>query len=343
MNHKAPDSIHNKKIHVLLICGGGGSEHDVSLRTADFIQRELAGAPDVHVTRVTMGADGRFLDGGGQLLELRSDKLLYSATGSAQPVDYVIPSIHGYPGETGDLQSQLEILGIPYFGCGPEASKLCFNKITTKLWLTALGIDNTPYQFLCANTSEETGKARDALTRWGSLFVKASSQGSSVGCYKVTSEEDLEKALEEAFTLSSYVLVEKCLRVRELEVAAYTYEGALVVTPPGEVCAPSDTFYSYEEKYAEGSRAQTHVVAEGLSDAQLGWIAEASKRAFVGLQLKDLSRIDFFLTDDGEIYLNEVNTFPGMTPISMFPKMLQNQGHDFCAYLSTLIRAAVVS
>ena len=332
-----------QNIHVLLICGGGGSEHDVSLRTADFIQRELSNAPDIQLTRVTMDADGRFLDDKGQVQELRSDKLLYSATGSAQPVDYVIPSIHGYPGETGDLQSQLEILGLPYYGCGSEASKICFNKITTKLWLTALGIDNTPYQFLCANTTEETAKARDALTRWGALFVKASNQGSSVGCYKVTSEEELENALQEAFKLSSYVLVEKCLKVRELEVAAYTYDGKLVVTPPGEVCAPSDTFYSYEEKYAEGSRAQTHVVAEGLSEAQLGWIAEASKRAFIGLQLKDLSRIDFFLTDEGEIYLNEVNTFPGMTSISMFPKMLQNQGHDFCAYLSALIRDAVNS
>lgn len=328
-------------IHVLLICGGGSSEHDVSLRTADFIQRELGKLNDIQLSRVTMEADGRFVDANGQVQELRSDKLLYSATGSAQLVDYVIPAIHGYPGETGDLQSQLEILGLPYYGCGSEASKICFNKITTKLWLTALGIDNTPYKFLCANTSEEIARARDALTQWGSVFVKASNQGSSVGCYKVSDEDALEKALREAFSLSPYVLVEKCLKVRELEVAAYTYQGELVITPPGEVCAPEDTFYSYEEKYAEASRAQTHVVAEGLSDAQLGWIHEASKRAFIGLQLKDLSRIDFFLTDDGEIYLNEVNTFPGMTPISMFPKMLQNQGHDFSTYLGALIRDAV--
>ncbi|WP_078083002.1 D-alanine--D-alanine ligase [Microbulbifer mangrovi] len=328
-------------IHVLLICGGGSSEHDVSLRTADFIQRELGTLNDIQLSRVTMDADGRFVDANGQVQELRSDKLLYSATGSAQLVDYVIPAIHGYPGETGDLQSQLEILGLPYYGCGSEASKICFNKITTKLWLTALGIDNTPYKFLCANTSEEIARARDALTQWGSVFVKASNQGSSVGCYKVSDEDALEKALREAFSLSPYVLVEKCLKVRELEVAAYTYEGELVITPPGEVCAPEDTFYSYEEKYAEASRAQTHVVAEGLSDAQLGWVREASKRAFIGLQLKDLSRIDFFLTDDGEIYLNEVNTFPGMTSISMFPKMLQNQGHDFSTYLGALIRDAV--
>ena len=331
----------NTTIQILLICGGGGSEHDVSLRTADFIQRELARSPEFCITRVTMDGEGRLRDSDDRIRELRSDKLLYSSDGSAQPVDYVVPSIHGYPGETGDLQSYLEILGLPYFGCGPEASKVCFNKITTKLWLSALGIDNTPYQFLCANTADEIGKVHDALQQWGAVFVKASNQGSSVGCYKVSEAEALEDVLQEAFALSPYVLVEKCLKVRELEVAAYTYEGALVVTPPGEVCAPSDTFYSYEEKYAEGSRAQTHVVAEGLSDAQLGWIREASKRAFVGLQLKDLSRIDFFLTDEGDIYLNEVNTFPGMTTISMFPKMLQNNGHDFNQYMSALIHAAL--
>lgn len=338
MSDKAQESI-----QVLLICGGGGSEHDVSLRTADFIQRELTRASDIQLTRVTMNADGQFIGDDGQLRELRSDKLLYNSNdnGSAQPVDYVIPAIHGYPGETGDLQSQLEILGLPYYGCGPEASKNCFNKVTTKLWLTALGIDNTPYQFLCANNAEETVKAQDALKNWGTVFVKASNQGSSVGCYQVSDAETLDKVLQEAFTLSPYVLVEKCVKIRELELATYTYAGELVITPPGEVCAPADTFYSYEEKYAEASRAETHIVAKGLSDAQLSWIYEASKRAFIGLQLKDLSRIDFFLTDDGEIYLNEVNTFPGMTSISMFPKLLENQGHDFCDYLSTLIRAAV--
>ncbi|WP_323845450.1 D-alanine--D-alanine ligase [Microbulbifer magnicolonia] len=328
-------------INTLLICGGGGSEHEVSLRTADFIERQLGHLDDIALLRVEMDGNGRLTDRQGRVHQLTQDRALRDESGETWDVHYVIPSIHGYPGETGDLQSELEIFGIPYYGCGPEASKICFNKITTKLWLSALGIDNTPYQFLCSSDAEEIGKASMALQEWGQVFVKASNQGSSVGCYKVGSAAELETALEEAFALSPYVLVEKCLKVRELEVATYTYEGELVITPPGEVCAPADTFYSYEEKYAEGSRAVTHVEAKGLSEAQLGWIQEASRRAFIGLQLKDLSRIDFFLTDDGEIYLNEVNTFPGMTPISMFPKMMANAGHDFSRYLASLIRAAV--
>lgn len=328
-------------INTLLICGGGGSEHEVSLRTADFIERQLEPVEDIALTRVEMDANGRLTDRDGRVLQLGQDRQLRGGDGSAWEVHYVVPAIHGYPGETGDLQSQLELFGIPYFGCGPEASKICFNKITTKLWLSALGIDNTPYQFLCCREPEETSKATMALQQWGQVFVKASNQGSSVGCYKVGSEDELAEALEQAFSLSPYVLVEKCLSVRELEVATYTYDGELIITLPGEVCAPPDTFYNYEEKYAEGSRAVTHVEAEGLSEAQLGWIHEAARRAFIGLQLKDLSRIDFFLTEEGDIYLNEVNTFPGMTPISMFPKMLANTGHDFSHYLASLIRRAV--
>ncbi|WP_193161712.1 D-alanine--D-alanine ligase [Microbulbifer hainanensis] len=327
-------------INTLLICGGGGSEHEVSLRTADFIENQLIDVDDIDLLRVEMDGNGQLRDRVGRVHELDHDRKLRCGAETWE-VHYVIPSIHGYPGETGDLQSMLELYGIPYYGCGPEASKLCFNKVTTKLWLSALGIDNTPYQFLYSNHPEETVKATMALAEWGQVFVKASNQGSSVGCYKVTSEEELQQALDEAFALSPYVLVEKCLKVRELEVAAYRYDGELATTPPGEVCAPPDTFYNYEEKYAEGSRAVTHVEAQGLSEAQLNWIDIAARRAFVGLQLKDLSRIDFFLTDEGDIYLNEVNTFPGMTPISMFPKMLANAGHDFSQYLTGLIREAV--
>ncbi|GAA5524891.1 D-alanine--D-alanine ligase [Microbulbifer aestuariivivens] len=328
-------------IQALLICGGGGSEHDVSLRTADFIEEQLQNVSDIALTRVVMDASGRLSDRNGGVHYLSQQRQLVAEDGSTRDVHYVVPAIHGYPGETGDLQSQLELFGIPYFGCGPEASKLCFNKVTTKLWLTALGIDNTPYQFLFSNSEEEIAKATMALRQWGAVFVKASNQGSSVGCFRVTNEEQMAEALTQAFALSPYVLVEKSLKVRELEVAAYRYAGELVITPPGEVCAPEDTFYSYEEKYAEASRARTFVEAQGLSQAQLAWIHEASKRAFAGLQLKDLSRIDFFLTDDGNIYLNEVNTFPGMTPISMFPKMLAHAGHNFSEYLSSLIRQAI--
>jgi D-alanine-D-alanine ligase len=135
-----------KNMHVLLLCGGGGSEHEVSLRSANFLEKQLGLLPGIEVTRVEMFAD-RWLSADGRECKLGLDKLL-SFDSVARPVDYVVPCIHGYPGETGDLQSFLELAGLPYLGCDAEASKVCFNKITTKLWLTAIGIPNTPYLFL---------------------------------------------------------------------------------------------------------------------------------------------------------------------------------------------------
>ncbi|AWF82725.1 D-alanine--D-alanine ligase [Microbulbifer sp. A4B17] len=330
-------------INTLLICGGGGSEHDVSLRTADFIENKLSAAEDIALLRVEMDSSGCLTDSQGRVYHIFYDRKIRDEEGNSWDVDYVIPAIHGYPGETGDLQSQLDMFGIPYFGSAPEPSKICFNKIKTKMWLSALGIENTPYEFLHSLEDEELQKAHDALKNWGEVFVKASNQGSSVGCFKVSDKEELEAAIEDAFRLSPYVLIEKALKARELEVAVYHYNNDVVATRPGEVRAPSDTFYTYKEKYAEGSRAVTFIEAAGLHEEQLKWIAEVSLRTFKALKLKDLSRIDFFLTETGELYLNEVNTFPGMTPNSMFPKMMENHGHNFTEYLTGLIRSAVSS
>ena len=152
-----------KNMHVLLLCGGGGSEHEVSLRSANFLEQQLGLLPGVEVTRVEMFAD-RWLSADGRECKLGLDKLL-SFDSVARPVDYVVPCIHGYPGETGDLQSFLELAGLPYLGCDAEASKICFNKISTKLWLSAIGIPNTPYLFLTEQNDAALAEAKAALAK----------------------------------------------------------------------------------------------------------------------------------------------------------------------------------
>ncbi|MCR6552966.1 D-alanine--D-alanine ligase A, partial [Aeromonas sp. CPF2-S1] len=189
-----------KNMHVLLLCGGGGSEHEVSLRSANFLEKQLGLLPGIEVTRVEMFAD-RWLSADGRECKLGLDKLL-SFDSVARPVDYVVPCIHGYPGETGDLQSFLELAGLPYLGCDAEASKVCFNKITTKLWLTAIGIPNTPYLFLTEQGEASLTEAKAALAKWGKVFIKAASQGSSVGCYSASNEADLVKGIADAFGYS---------------------------------------------------------------------------------------------------------------------------------------------
>lgn len=326
-------------IHVLLLCGGGSSEHEVSLVSANFIEQQLQQIDAITYTRVEMKNDGWY-NAEGALCRLNLDQTLVEGEVSRK-VDYVIPCIHGFPGETGDIQSFLEMAKLPYLGCGPEASTNCFNKITTKLWFDTLGIPNTPYIFLSENNDDAYHQAEQALDKWGKLFVKAASQGSSVGCYRVTNRDELGQAIKNAFTFSKQVLIEKAIKPRELEVAAYQYGDELIITKPGEVTCPEDQFYSYEEKYSADSHSSTTVEAANLNDEQLGQIREYARKAFIHMKLKDLSRIDFFLSEDNEILLNEINTFPGMTPISMFPKMLQHYGHDFKAFLEQAIKNAV--
>ncbi len=325
---------------ILLLCGGGSSEHEVSLVSANYIQQQLLLNEQFQVIRVEMKKEGWFTQQ-GELAYLDTNSATLNFAEQSVHIDFVVPCIHGFPGETGDIQSMLELAGIPYLGCGAEASSNSFNKITSKLWYDALGIANTPYLFL--NTNDQTSylRAQTAFQQWGSVFVKAARQGSSVGCYKVTNESQLADAINQAFHFSDQVLVEKALKPRELEVAAYEMNGELFISQPGEVKAPEGAFYSYEEKYSADSHSTTDVVAQGLTATQVETIRRYSETVFKQMKLRHLSRIDFFMTPEGDIFLNEVNTFPGMTPISMFPKMLENNGHKFHEFLANCVTSSL--
>ncbi|EID7695756.1 D-alanine--D-alanine ligase [Vibrio parahaemolyticus] len=325
--------------NILLLCGGGSSEHEISLLSANFVEQQLNLIQNVKVTRVEIKNKGWVTDQ-GELVYLDLNTKQLCSNESNQTIDFIVPCIHGFPGETGDIQSLFEIAGIPYLGCGPEASSNSFNKITSKLWYDALDIPNTPYLFLTRNDEHAHRQAEQAFEKWGKVFVKAARQGSSVGCYSVTEKQAIAKAVNDAFGYSDQVLVEKAVKPRELEVAAYEMNGELHITKPGEVIAPDGAFYSYDEKYSSSSHSLTEVEAKNLTQEQIDKIRHASETVFKQMNLRHLSRIDFFLTEDNEIYLNEVNTFPGMTPISMFPKMLQNNGHKFHEFLEDCINSA---
>lgn len=337
-------TLHN----VLLMWGGAGAEHEISQLSAAYIEQSIAPLADINVLSVELLKDGYYKNSAGELGQLLKDtssgvpQLQFdkgSRTNSTTwPVDFVIPCFHGFPGESGDIQSMLELMHIPYLGCHGEASILCFNKVSTKLWLDALGIPNTPYIVLSSVEPQQLAKAQSALQQWQSVFVKASSQGSSVGCYQVEDTEALNDCLQKAFALSPYVLIEPSVNARELEVAVYEYDGELVVTLPGEIVSPEGVFYTYEEKYHEDSRTETQVVAENLSCEQIDLIKRYAAEAFRGLKLRHLSRIDYFLTHDGMLYINEINTLPGLTPISMFPKMMQHHGHQFADFIAGIVR-----
>ncbi len=328
-------------IQVLLLCGGGSAEHDVSLRSAAFLKEEMAKLDNVNVTHVEMKKEGGWqVLPTGEPCHLQLDKKL-KINDVEVSIDYVVPCIHGFPGETGDIQSFLTLANLPYLGCDAYSGTLCFNKISTKLWFDALSIPNTPYIFISECSEDSIKNVESAFDEWGAVFVKAACQGSSVGCYKVTEKSEIASTLAKAFQYSAQVLVEKSLTPRELEIAVYEYQGEIVVTTPAEIRCPSDTFYTFDEKYSKDSLSLTTLMPEDLTQTQIDTMQALARKAFVQMKLKDLSRIDFFITSDGEILLNEINTFPGMTSISMFPKLLQHQGHVFSEFMQDRILSAI--
>ncbi len=325
------------KKNILLLCGGGGTEHEISLVSSKYIEKNLNDIGLYNVIKVEIGKDKIFRilnsdDTYGDVVELNFKRQLVGS--KTWDIHIVVPCIHGPPGETGEIQTFFELTGLPYIGCGPEASLISFNKVTSKLWFNALEIPNTPFEFL--TSMEDKMRAHALFDRYGKIFVKAASQGSSVGCYQVFNKDDLDQALISAFKYSSYVLVEKMVNARELEISTYEYDGAIIATVPGEINCPTK-FYSYEEKYNPKSKTTTEIVAPDLSAEVVEKMRAYAIKAFTHLKLRHLSRIDFFYTDEGEIFLNEINTFPGMTPISMFPKMMENNGHSFNKFFKDII------
>jgi len=339
--------------NILLVYGGGGTEHAISKVSSKYIEETLKSLKNYRVLYVEMMADGNFiLNLESETFQLQLHRPFNTKKCCAHIIDskgalyekveldLAIPCIHGPPGETGDIQSLFEFFSLPYIGCGPEASKICFNKVSSKLWFNALGIPNTPFMFL--SSMDRIDEVYTFFKNSGEeVFIKAASQGSSVGCYYVNDASQIEEKLREAFKFSSYVLIERKIVGRELEISAYEYRGEVHTTVPGEIICPSQ-FYSFEEKYNQKSQTTTTIEAQGLKQAEIDRLRSIAKQAFTQLKLRHLSRVDFFFTQKGDIYLNEINTFPGMTPISMFPKMMEHGGLPFAQFLEDIISSTLL-
>ena len=319
----------NDSINVLLLCGGGSSEHDISLVSAQFFDNILSKIPRVKRYFLRMDGGGETQDEKG---ERRDIKGYLASPGGDVPLHYAIACIHGYPGESGHIQGLFDSIHLPYFGASVEACALCFNKISTKIWLNTIGIPNTPFLFV---EKADTDDTLFFLRKHKKIFIKPSSQGSSIGCHFVSQECEVDKALKEALALSPFALVEKAIEGRELEVAVFNYRGKNRVTLPGEILC-SKKFYSYSEKYDPSSSARTKVPADLPAHLQRQ-IQHYALRAFEIMRIKDLARIDFFLSEEQDIYLNEINTMPGHTPISMFPMMLEHHGISYRSFLEERI------
>lgn len=332
--------------NILLLFGGGGSEHEVSRVSSRYYLEQLTSINqnleshkqfNILTVEVLSKNDWKLESEQNQVksqchinengeLEFSNQKL---------KIDYCVPCFHGPPGETGEIQVFLDLVGIPYFGNDYEASLLCFNKIQTKLLCESRKIPTVPFDYVQNANQESLKLAEELFDKYSGLFIKSSHQGSSVGCHLVKNKTDLEKALKDSLSLSPFALLEMPVKARELEVSVYQIDEQTFISDPGEIICHED-FYDYEEKYSESSSADILDKAD-LPKNIAEQIKSYAKQAAEIFRIKDIVRVDFFLVDD-QIYLNELNTFPGMTPISLFPRMISTQGREFKEVLQSSIK-----
>ncbi len=321
--------------NILLIKGGGSTEHEISLISAQYIKDQI-NSNEFHVVDVEIDKNFTWRHQ-GEICQLNFDRTLQT-THKKIKIDIAIPCIHGFPGETGDIQSFFELIKLPYLGCNPETNTLCFNKLATKVWLEKVGVPTSPFMQLHNAKDESLQTAETFLKEHHVVYVKATNQGSSVGCYRCQTTQELKQACKEAFEYSPFVIIEKEIKGREVEVSAFEYENKLHITLPGEIECPSQ-FYSYEEKYNKNSETKTHVEAPNLNQEVLQKINKYAFRACQSLKVRHLSRLDFFVTESDEVILNEINTFPGHTKISMFPMMMENYGVKYSDFINSNLKS----
>lgn len=349
------------RLRVALLFGGRSAEHDVSIMSA----RNVFAALDrsrYEVIPIGVSRTGEWIlcdrdadaipqqvpDAGTRvaLLPGGAGRLVAAVDpGTAAPelphVDVVFPVLHGPFGEDGTVQGAVELAGVPCVGPGVLASAAAMDKEMAKRLLQAAGLTVAHYRTV---TSGQPLPDFDELAAdlGRPLFVKPARLGSSVGVTKVETAADLAPALAEAFRHDGKVLIEEYVNGREVECGVLEQDdGSLLASAPGEIIPTNrHAFYSYEAKYLDDDGADLRVPAD-LAPAVTEKIRDASLRAFKTLGCEGMARVDFFLRDGSELVVNELNTIPGFTNISMYPKMLEASGVPYPELVDWLLEHAM--
>ena len=347
-----------------VIFGGISSEHDISCLSAASILRNLD-REKYEVYPVGITQDGRWyycpdctadtvengewerLNGKVPALfppdrSVHGLVLLRDGKTETVRLDCVFPVLHGVGGEDGTMQGLLELAGIPYVGCGVAASANSMDKSITKVLVDAAGVRQAKYYLALRYDFERNaeGVVRTAADRLGSfpVFVKPCSQGSSVGVAKANDMLELAAGLTEAFKLDDKVLVEEFIDGHEVECAVLGNHSPIASTV-GEI-APAQEFYTFDAKYKDEA-SQLYIPAH-ITPQQIETVRQNALRVYAALGCRGLSRVDFFVTHaDGEVVFNELNSIPGFTSISMYPKLFAHEGIDYPALLDRLIGLAL--
>jgi len=344
----------NERINLVVLFGGQSAEHDVSCTTAAHV---LAAAdPDRYrITPIGISTDGEWaiaaeaaeaLARGPSALPSRLDPrgaglspttMLGEAAEQAERT-VVLPLLHGPMGEDGTVQGMLELANVAYVGAGVLGSAVAMDKAMAKQVLTAAAIPQARHRSF-AEHQITPGLPNDLVAELGlPCFVKPANMGSSVGVTKAKTAEQLRDSIEYALTYDEWIVVEEAIVGREIEVAVIGNADPFV-SVPGEI-VPGDEFYSYDDKYVND--ASTGLIPAPLTPEQTAEVQALALDVYRALRCDGLARCDFFLEENGRGFLcNEVNTMPGFTPISMFPKMLIASGMTYPEIIDRLVELAL--
>ena len=359
----------NSKLRVALFFGGVSSEHDVSCVSASAWLRALGQEPcadKYEVFPVGITKDGRWLacrptpetmaDGSWEqgdctscvLSPDRKDHgiwLLKDGRAELVHIDICAPVMHGKNGEDGTIQGLFELARIPYVGCGVLGSAVCMDKAVANALMDAAGVPHCKWVAASRADLELNGPVvLDGIeAKLGyPIFVKPANAGSSVGISKVADRAALEKGVEIALREDDKVVFEEFVDAQEVECAAIGNPddpSTVSTTRPGEILAGAE-FYTYDDKYKNGV-SQT-VIPAHLSEEKLDEVKAEARKAYLALNCAGLSRCDFFVErGTGRVLCNELNTLPGFTPISMYPKLMEHEGLSYAALVDKLLQLAL--
>jgi D-alanine-D-alanine ligase len=315
-------------VRVAVLAGGRSSEHDVSLDSAASVREGLAAAGH-DVTWVDLGRDGSWTCDG--------EEVALRAGGGLLGADAVFPALHGPFGEDGTVQGMLELLDVAYVGSGVLASALCMDKITFKDVMGRSGLPQVAYWSL----DSATGIAlADPAALSYPCWVKPARLGSSVGIVRVADPAELDAALDAAFAHDPRVIVEASASGREVECSVLGPTDAPEASRPGEIllAAGEGGWYDYDAKYTPGGMEL--LVPARISEAATARVRDLATHAFALAGCSGFARVDFFV-DGEEVILNELNTIPGFTSISMYPKLWAASGMSYADLVDRLVDLAI--
>ena len=342
---------------VLVLFGGMSTEHEVSRVSASYVLQNIK-KDKFEVGVVGIDKDGTFLEYVGKYEDIPGDnwknytKEIPDLVSYIKEYDVAFPVLHGLYGEDGTIQGLFELLKIPYVGCKVLASSVAMDKIYTKIVFDRAGIKQTPSAYVKVLNDEiilvednfeeitdEYGIFEKLEKKLGyPMFIKPSNSGSSVGVCKAKNRAELVSGINEAKKYDRKLVIEKGINCREIECAVLETAGEVKASILGEIL-PAGEFYSYESKY-EDENSGTLIPAR-LDEDVSNFIRDTAVKAFKSIDGSGLSRVDFFVDKDtNEIYLNEINTLPGFTSISMYPKLWEKTGIPYADLIDCLIENA---